>query len=324
MGLYEPHVTGRQRNDRGEIVTLSFKAMATLYTHQDQNKHKTWLLMAVFCIVVIGVAWAFSYIQNNPIILIVAVIMSSGMSIWSYWYSDTLVIKMSGAHPVTREQYFDLWNAVENLSITAGLPRPKLYIIEDSSPNAFATGRDKDHAAIAVTTGLLTALNKTELEGVIAHELSHIGNRDTLLATAVVVLVGFIAVLSDMFLRTAHFGGGRNRDNRAGGLLVIIGIVLAILAPLVAQLIHLAISRKREFLADSSGALLTRYPEGLASALEKISAYPHGLERQNTAMAHLYISNPLKDKRGVSFITGMFSTHPPTEERVAALRGEER
>jgi heat shock protein HtpX len=295
--------------------------MATLYTHQDQNKHKTWLLMAVFFVVVVAITWGFSYIYQNPLILYVGVLFSVGMNIWSYWYSDKLVIKMSGAQPVTREQYFDLWNAVENLSITAGLPMPKTYIIHDDSPNAFATGRDKEHSAIAVTTGLLATLNKNELEGVIAHELSHIGNRDTLLATVVVVLVGFIAIMSDIALRTSSLGGGRDRDNRAGAIIMIAGLLLAILAPIVAQLIHLAISRRREFLADASGALLTRYPEGLASALEKISAYPHGLARKNTAMAHLYIANPLKNGRGASFMSKIFSTHPPVQERIVALRG---
>lgn len=296
--------------------------MATLYTHQDQNVRKTWLLMTIFFTVVIGIAWMFSYINHNPSILYIGIIFSLGMNIWSYWYSDSLVLKMSGAHPATREQYFDLWNAVENLSITAGLPMPALYVIDDASPNAFATGRDKEHSAVAVTTGLLQILTKTELEGVIAHELSHIGNRDILLGTVVVVLVGFIAIMSDMFLRTAGWGGEhRSRDNRLQMFLMIAGIVLAILAPIIAQLIKLAISRKREFLADASGALLTRYPEGLASALEKISAYPHGLARTNTAMAHLYISNPLKDGKAVSFMSKMFATHPPAEERISALRG---
>jgi heat shock protein HtpX len=296
--------------------------MATLYTQQDKNVHKTWFLMTMFFVVVIGIAWAFSYILKNPSILYIGVLFSVGMNIWSYWYSDTLVIKMSGAIPATRAEYFDLWNAVENLSITAGLPMPKVYVIPDDSPNAFATGRDKDHAAVAATTGLLKILNKTELEGVIAHELSHIGNRDTLLGTAVVVLVGFVAIMSDMFMRASMFGGdNRDRDSRLGIILMIGGIVLAILAPIVAQLIQLAISRKREFLADASGALLTRYPDGLASALQKISAYPQGLLRQNTAMAHLYISNPLKNSGGRSFMAKLFSTHPPTEERIAALKG---
>jgi len=296
--------------------------MATIYTNQSQNVRKTWILMTIFFIAVIGIAWAFSYILKNPSILYIGVIFSVGMNIWSYWYSDTLVIKMSGAVPTTREEQFDLWNVVENLSITAGLPMPKLYIIEDASPNAFATGRDQEHAAVAVTTGLLAMLNKNELEGVIAHELSHIGNRDILLGTVVVVLVGFIAILSDMFLRTAGWGGDkRGEDNRLGLFLMIAGVVLAILAPIVAQLIQLAISRKREFLADASGALLTRYPEGLASALEKISGYPEGLQKVSTATAHLYIANPLKDSKGMSFLTKLFATHPPAEERISALRG---
>ncbi len=297
--------------------------MTTLYTHQDQNKRKTWFLMTIFFVVVIGIAWAFSGIYGNPWILYIGVAFSVGMNIWSYWYSDKLVIKMSGAVPATREQYFDLWNIVENLSITAGLPMPKLYVIDDPSPNAFATGRDKNHSAVAATTGLLAILNKNELEGVMAHELSHIGNRDTLLATAVVVLVGFVAIISDMFLRASIFGGGGNRDGRLGIILVVAGVILAILAPIIAQLIHLAISRKREFLADASGALLTRYPDGLASALQKISEYPQGLSRQNTAMAHLYISNPIKGSKTRSFMSKIFSTHPPTEERVAALKGTE-
>lgn len=295
--------------------------MATIYTHQAQNQRKTWLLMSIFFIVIIGVAWVFSYVLQNPAILYGGIIFSVAMNIYSYWYSDKLVIKMSGAKPVTREQYFDLWNAVENLSITAGLPMPALYVIEDPSPNAFATGRDKEHSAVAVTTGLLGILNKNELEGVIAHELSHIGNRDMLVGTVAVVLVGFVAIISDMFLRGAGWGSSsRNNDNRLGAILLIAGIVLAVLAPIIAQLIHLAISRKREFLADASGALLTRYPEGLASALEKISAYPHGLKHQSTAMAHLYISNPLKDGKGTQFLSKIFSTHPATEDRVAALK----
>lgn len=296
--------------------------MATIYTHQSENSHKTWFLMSMFFIVVIGIAWLFSYILNNPAILYAGVIFSVGMNIYSYWYSDQLVIKMSGAIPATREQYYDLWNVVENLSIASGLPMLKVYVIEDDSPNAFATGRDKDHAAVAVTTGLLGMMNKTELEGVMAHELSHIGNRDTLLSTVVVVLVGFIAIISDMFMRSTMFGGGSdNRDSRLGIILMIVGIILALLAPVIANLIHLAISRKREFLADASGALLTRYPEGLASALEKISAYPHGVQRASTATAHLYISNPFKEADKTSFLKKLFMTHPPTDERIMALRG---
>ena len=228
---------------------------------------------------------------------------------------------MSGAKPVLREEYFDLWNIVENLSITAGLPMPKLYVVHDAAPNAFATGRNKEHAAVAVTTGLLEVLDRSELEGVIAHELSHIGNRDILISTVAVVLAGFIALLSNMFLRMGLFGR-RDRDSRAGGVIAIVGIVLAILSPIAATMIRLSISRKREFLADASGALLTRYPEGLARALEKISRYSRPMEKATDATAHLYISNPFGAKS--ELVTGMhklFQTHPPMEERIKILRG---
>lgn len=278
--------------------------------------------MAAFLAIVISLGWFASFWFDNSAILYFAVIFSLAMNFVSYWYSDKIVLKMSGARPVKKEENRELWNIVENLSITAGISMPALYIIEDQSPNAFATGRDKEHAAVAVTTGLLSILDRTELEGVISHELSHIGNRDILISTIVVVLVGFIALLSDFFLRWSFWGGGRNhRDGRAQAVMMLIGIILAILAPFVATLIQLAISRKREFLADASGALLTRYPEGLAMALQKISAYPKGLSRANHATAHLYIENPFKEKNGASFLTKLFMTHPPVEERVKALLG---
>jgi heat shock protein HtpX len=242
------------------------------------------------------------------------------MNIFSYWYSDKIVLKMAGAIEAKREQYFDLYTSVENLAITAGLPMPKVYVIADPAPNAFATGRDEKHAVVAVTTGLLQILEKNELEGVIAHELAHIKNRDILLSTVVVVLVGFIAIVSDMITRSMLFGGmsSRDDDNRGSGIIMIIGIVLAILAPIVAVLIQLAISRKREYLADATGALLTRYPEGLANALKKISVYGQPLKRASDATAHLYISNPFgaKFKKGIH---GLFMTHPPTEKRIQAL-----
>lgn len=299
--------------------------MATLYTHKDSNIQKTWLLMFTFFVVVIAFGWAISQYYGSPIILYVAVVISIVMNIGSFWFSDKLVIKMTGAKPVSPNEYPDLWNSLENLSITAGLPMPKLYIIEDPSPNAFATGRDPEHSAVAVTSGLLKILNKTELEGVLAHELSHIGNRDMLVSTVVVVLVGFVAILSDIFLRSAHFGGGdRGEGNKVQAVALIAGIVLAIFAPLIARLIHFAISRKREFLADASGALLTRYPEGLASALQKISAYVGPMQRPSHATAHLFISDPfdLEDKKGIfTFIDRAFSSHPPVKERVSALLG---
>ncbi len=254
---------------------------------------------------------------HDWVMLLIAFAIALLMNIFSYWYSDKLVLKLHKAKPVTREAYFDLWNATENLSIAAGLPMPKLYVIEDSSPNAFATGRDKEHAVVCVTTGLLSILNKTELEGVIAHELSHIGNRDILLSTVVVVMAGLIALLSDMFLRANLSGGDRNREG--GAVIAIVGIALAILTPIAATMIQLAISRKREFLADSSGALLTRYPEGLASALQKISTHSQPMQRASTATAHLFISNPFDASRGdkgPGFFTKLFMTHPPAEERI--------
>lgn len=296
--------------------------MATIYTHKDKNIRKTWVLMFTFFLVIVGVAWSFSYILESPIILWVAVLISVLMNIGAYWYSDKLVLKMSGAVPVSRDSHRDLWNIVENLSITAGLPMPKLYIIEEPAPNAFATGRDPEHAVVAVTTGLLSMLERSELEGVIAHELSHIGNRDMLVMTVVVVLLGFITLLSDFFLRMSLYGGNRSRENdgRLQLILIIAGFVLAILSPIIAKLIQLAISRKREFLADASGALLTRYPEGLARALEKISGYGKPMRRANHATAHLFIANPFGGSKRGKFLNTLFLTHPPTEERVKALR----
>lgn len=276
--------------------------------------------MTSFFVLVIFIGWFVSYYLQNSAILYVAFFFAIFMNFFSYWYSDKIVLKLHKAKPVVRAEHFDLWNATENLAITAGLPMPKLYIIEDSAPNAFATGRNKDHAVVAVTTGLLAILDKNELEGVIAHELSHIGNRDMLLSTVVVVLVGFIAMISDFFLRSHMFGSMRNRDSggRAGAIILVIGILFAILAPLVATLIRLAISRKREFLADASGALLTRYPEGLASALRKISSTTSTMRTANDATAHLFISNPFGSKK-MSGLHKLFMTHPPVEERVAAL-----
>jgi heat shock protein HtpX len=295
--------------------------MENLYTHQSGNIAKTWFLMAVFFIFIIALGWLFSNIYGNPALLYGAVLFSIIMNVASYWWSDKVVIKMTGARLAERKDYFELFTIVENLSITAGLPMPKVYVIEDSAPNAFATGRNKNHAVVAVTTGLLAVLDKTELEGVIAHELSHIGNRDMLLSTAVVVLVGFVSILADLFLRTAHFGGlGNDRDSKAGGALLLLGVIAAILAPISATLIQLAISRKREFLADSSGALLTRYPEGLASALAKIGSSSRPMARANTATAHLFIANPFGPNR--KFFVKLFMTHPPIEERISALVGE--
>jgi len=293
--------------------------MATLYTHQSRNVTKTWLLMSAFFVIVIGIGFFFSQYYRNPNILYFFVVFSIGMNVMSYWYSDKIALRINKARQIKKEENPELWNIVENLSITAGLPMPKLCIINDTSPNAFATGRNKEHAVVAVTTGLLQILDKNELEGVVAHELSHIENKDILLSTVVVVLVGFISIIADMFLRSMFFGGTRSRDNDSGGggLMLVLGIILSILAPIFATLIQLAISRKREFLADASGALLTRYPEGLANALKKISNYSRPMASANTATAHLFISNPFGAKK----ISNLFSTHPPMEARVKALLG---
>ncbi|MBI5138559.1 MAG: M48 family metalloprotease [Candidatus Vogelbacteria bacterium] len=292
--------------------------MATLYTLQGQNARKTWYLMTIFLVIVIGIGWVFAQAYNSSEVLYIFILIALGMNLFSYWYSDKIVLSMAGAREARRDEFFDLYTVVENLSITAGLPKPKVYVVNDSAPNAFATGRNKEHAVVCVTTGLLKILDRAELEGVIAHELSHIGNRDILLQTVVVVLVGFIAIISDFFLRSQMFGGRDDRDNN-GNVFMIVGIVFAILSPLVAMLMQLAISRRREYQADASGALLTRYPEGLARALEKIGGVSHGLRHAHNATAHMYISNPFGSKtlRGVS---KMFMTHPPMEDRVRILR----
>lgn len=296
--------------------------MATLYTQQGKNVRKTWFLMAVFLVLVILIGWFISIYFGNPAILYIAVGFALVMNITSYWYSDKLVVKMTGAKPADGPEYLELRRVIENLAITAGLPMPKVYIVEDRSPNAFATGRDPEHAVVAVTTGLLSILERTELEGVIAHELSHVGNRDMLVSTVAVVLAGFVAIVADIFMRSMMFGGG-DRDNKAGALFLVLGIVGIILAPIAAQLIQMAISRKREYLADASGALLTRYPEGLASALEKISAHSVPMKRANNATAHLFIADPFgKEKKTFGQkISNLFQTHPPASDRIRILRG---
>jgi len=299
--------------------------MATLYNHSDSNRRKTWALLAGFFVFVILVGYVFSVALDDVSILYIAVIVSIFSSFFSYWYSDKLVLTMSKAKEIAPEDNRELYRLVENLCITAGLPLPKIYIIHDSAPNAFATGRDPEHAVIAVTTGLLTKLEKSELEGVIAHELSHIGNRDILLATLVTVLVGLVVLLADWFIRISFFRRGSSRDSKGGQLQLIImiaAIVLAILAPVFAYMMQFAISRKREYLADADGALLTRYPEGLARALEKIALDPEPLEVANRATAHLYISSPLKGKKKhLGLFAKALATHPPTEERINRLRG---
>ena len=292
--------------------------MATLYTEQSKNVNRTWLLMSIFLIIIIGIGFFVSQYYGNVNILYFFVIFAVGMNVFSYWNSDKIALRLNKAREIKKEDNPELWNIVENFSITAGLPMPRLCIIDDPAPNAFATGRNKEHAVVAVTTGLMQILNKNEIEGVIAHELSHIGNRDILLSTVVVVLVGFISIVANMFMRSMFFSRGRSKDNEGGGVLMIIGIILSILAPIFATLTQLAISRKREFLADASGALLTLYPEGLASALEKISKYTEPMISANQATAHLFIANPFGAKK----ISNLFSTHPPVEDRIKALIGK--
>ena len=252
----------------------------------------------------------------------IGLIISGIMTFASYYYSDKMILGMSGAKQIKKRDNPQLFRIVENLCIGAGIPMPKIYIIEDSAPNAFATGRDPKHSVVCVTTGILEKLNKAELEGVIAHELSHVQNYDIRLMSIVVILVGLVALLADFFMRSLWYGGGRRdreRDN-AQGIFLAIGIVLAILSPIIATLIQLAVSRKREFLADASGALLTRYPEGLASALQKIAKDKEPLEAANNATAHLYIANPFKGKISGSWFANLFNTHPPIEERIKILR----
>jgi len=294
-----------------------------MYEQIASNKIKSALLVLFFIAFTFLVVWAFEELTGwGKGGLVLALIISLAMAVSGYYYSDKIVLAISRARPVTREEFPYLYHTVEGLAIAAGIPTPRCYVIEDTAPNAFATGRNPKNSVICVTTGLLQKMNRLELEGVIAHEMSHIKNYDVLLQTVAVVMVGIVALLSDWMLRSFWWGGGRRRSRErsggnAGAILLIIALVLAVLSPLVAQLIQLAISRRREFLADASGAMLTRYPAGLASALRKIAADPEPLEAANKATAHLYIVNPLKNVGGK--INKMFSTHPPIEERITAL-----
>jgi heat shock protein HtpX len=298
--------------------------MASIYTQADSNTRKTWFLITGFLVFIIAVGYLFSYLLNDSVILYIAIFLSVFMSFGSYWWSDKIVLGMYKAVPVEHNKNPELYHVVENLCITAGLPVPKIYIIPEMQPNAFATGRDKNHAVVCVTQGLLNRLDKTELQGVLAHELSHIGNKDMLLSTVVAVLAGVVAMLANMFMRISFWSGGRrNSDNENGNvgvILLVLGIFAAILAPIAASLVQLAISRKREFLADADGALLTRYPEGLAKALEKISADPTPMKITNDATASLFIDSPYKGKQKTNWFVKLFMTHPPIEERIKILR----
>lgn len=303
--------------------------MATVRTAWDQvssNTFKTWVIMFFFSLFTVAVVYLISRAWLGPgadslSIIGFALILAGVMNFASYWWSDKIVLAVSGAKPIDEKNNKELYRLVENLCIAGGLPTPKIYIMQDSAPNAFATGRDAKHAAICFTSGILNKLNKTELEGVIGHELSHIGNRDTLLMSVVSVLVGTVALLADWFLRSLWWGGGsRDEEGRDNQIFMILGIVAAILAPIVATLIQLAVSRRRELLADASGVLLTRYPEGLIDALLKISSDKEPLEAANRGTAHLYIINPLKGKEAMGFMANLFNTHPPIDVRVKALR----
>lgn len=296
-----------------------------LYAQRASNIRRTWALVLGFLVVVIAVGYAVSAYYGNPAILIIAVVIAVATNFYAYWASDKLVLSMSGARKATREEFFDFYTVTENLAITAGLPLPKLYVIDEPAPNAFATGRDEKHAVVCATTGLLSLLSRPELEGVIAHELSHIKNRDILLMTVAVVLAGFVAIVADLFLRMSFYGGGRRDREGGSALIMILAIAGIILAPLAAKLIQLAVSRRREYLADASGALLTRYPEGLASALEKISSSNMPLRRASHATAHLFIDEPFGKPEGgkTAWLERLFSTHPPVADRVRALLAQQ-
>jgi len=294
-----------------------------MYEQITKNKWKSFFLILFFLCLIFAISWAFGEVTGwGTQGLIIAGIIAVAMTFGSYYASDKIVLAISRARPVKKEDYPYLYNVVEGLAIAAGLPKPRCYVIDDTAPNAFASGRNPENSVIVVTTGLLQKLNRAELEGVIAHEMSHIKNYDVLVQTLAVVMVGIVALLSDWTLRTFFWGGGRRRSREKGGgnaaaIFIVVALVLAILSPIIAQLLRLAISRKREFLADANGALLTRYPPGLASALKKLSADREPLEAANKATAHLYIVNPLKNVKGR--VNKLFSTHPPTEERIAAL-----
>lgn len=277
--------------------------------------------MTLFVVFITTVVYVFCKgLGYNVSFVIFAFILAIIMSIGSFFFSDKLVLATSGAKPVTKDQFPKFYRVVENLSIGDGLPMPKVYVIDDPSPNAFSTGRDPKHAVVCATTGILDMCTEAELEGVIAHELSHVKDYDIRLMAVVAVLVGFVALIANIFMRSLWFRNDDDNNNSAGQIFLIVGIVFAILSPIIATLIQLAVSRKREYLADAAGALLTRYPEGLASALEKISAYDKPMKGANNGTAHLFIINPFSGKSAKSWFAGLFDTHPPIEERIKILR----
>ena len=299
--------------------------MANLYTYQSANVRRTWVLFVVFFVVVVGIGYVFSQAYGDPSFIVFALIFSVVYSLISYYSSAAIALSLARAKPIEKSDNPTLYNIVENLCIASGLPMPKLYITPEMQINAFATGRDPEHAAVAVTQGALARLNKTELEGVLAHELSHVGNRDILVSTVAAILAGIISLIADLFLRSLFFGGmgigGGRRDSNseAGEMFFIFAIVLSILAPIGTMLIQLAISRRREALADASGVLLTRYPEGLISALQKIAQDTTPMRSAKDSTAHMWLDNPFKGSQA-SWWHKLFMTHPPIEERIAALK----
>jgi len=306
--------------------------MQNIYEAQAANRRKSWLVIIGFLvfitIAIYFLSQAFSlYLGYEPGglgVVGIAFIISGLMSLGSYYFSDRIVLGISGAKPANKNEHFNFYTTAENLSLAAGISVPKLYVIDDTAPNAFATGRDPDHAVVCATTGLLQKLDRTELEGVVAHELTHITNYDIRLMSLVTVMVGLVALLGDWFLRMQYFGGRRDNDNnKAGAIFLIVGLIFAILAPIIANLIKLAISRRREFMADAGAVSITRQPSGLISALQKISGDREALEAANKATAHMYIINPFKgklDSRAMSKMASLFNTHPPVEERISALQ----
>lgn len=298
--------------------------MINVYEQIDRNKRRSSIIMVLFVLFITLVAWVLAQVLGyGPGMVGIALIVAGLMSFASYWWSDKIILTISGARPADRKRDFHFFTVAENLAMASRIPMPKLFVIDDSAPNAFATGRDPQHAVVCATTGLLEKLDRTELEGVVAHELSHIRNYDTRLMSIVTILVGMITLMSDWLLRGTRFRTkGRDKgEGNIGAVFFLLGIVLVLLSPLIAQLMQLAISRRREYLADASAVMLTRFPEGLARALEKIAADKEPLEVANKATAHLYISNPLKNRHDkIGWFAGLFNTHPPVEERIKALR----
>ena len=297
--------------------------MENLFDAIARNKRNSWFLVVIFAGLVFAVGYFFGWYLGSPWIgLAFGGVVGLVMTLTTYYSGDRMLLFASGAKEIQKADNPQLFNVVEEMSIAAGLPMPKVYIINDSAPNAFATGRDAKHTSLAITSGLLTKLNRDELQGVMAHEMGHVGNRDILFAMMVGILVGLVALMADAFLRSMFWGGRRRgsgkRSGGADAVIMVLGILFMILAPIFARILQLAMSRQREYLADATAARLTRNPEGLASALQKISSDPDVLEVANRATQHLYIVNPIKafEKRANT----MFSTHPPIQDRIDRLR----